>query len=175
MTAWVESAGVWQHDLDPSPCIECRTSGAHAGYATTLDDKIDGPFCNLTCWARHADRTVDLTGSAHRVEHPRRVPHWDDFSAWVPPTGPQGISAAGYGPLTALVYRDEHGVVAGILMRTEINQWTVVVDPGRRQQGIGKRLVRAAARRWGINLDHQRLTPEGLTLARAAVPSSTPI
>lgn len=68
-----------------------------------------------------------------------------------------------------LLWRDQHGVVLGILNHYSVaNDWEAVgnvnvfVHPDHKRQGIGTALVAECVARWGpINLEQQKFSPEG--------------
>lgn len=77
-------------------------------------------------------------------------------------------------PIDCLLWRDEDGLVRGILNYYSVNyppheragNVNLFVDPGHRRQGIATALVREANRRWGpINWSQQRYTAAGVELA----------
>lgn len=77
-------------------------------------------------------------------------------------------------PVDCLLWRDEQGLVHGILNYYSIDfppheqagNINIFIDPQRRRQGIGSALLREAHRRWGpIDWNQQRYTESGIELA----------
>lgn len=85
------------------------------------------------------------------------------------------VNKVGKYKINTLLYRDEEGIVRGILYHypqdapglEEKGNFNVLVDPLRQRQGIGAKLVREAGERWNVSLWGQDYTPEGAALARA--------
>jgi GNAT superfamily N-acetyltransferase len=101
---------------------------------------------------------------------------WDSQACQYPTFGEPGISyfagVTDLGTVDCLLYRNERGVVVGILnyydfdspweVRGNVNVWVRRNAQGR---GIGTALIEEAHRRWTIDLDQQRFTPEGAAFA----------
>lgn len=106
---------------------------------------------------------------------------WTSQAMQYPTLGPAGISYfAGEIPsinytVDCLLYRDSEGHLLGILNHYPKDQppWekagnvNIWVHPDAKRRGIGTALLAEADRRWSINLDQQRFTPEGAAFANA--------
>lgn len=101
---------------------------------------------------------------------------WESQARQYPTFGTPGIDyfagVTDYGTVDCLLYRNEQGVVIGILnhygfdsaweTKGNVNVW---VRKDYQRQGIGTALIRKAMIHWAINLDQQRFTPEGVAFA----------
>ena len=168
---WVEAAGIWAREAATCPCAACGAP-SRVILATEAHGPYSEPYCSVRCWGNHMDRTADIRGQ-EVTPRPWRgeVLPWNRVARLYSVTGPPGISSyrARNGD-DVLTYRSPAGLLEGVLRRDEYGSLTVHVDPIRQHHGIGTRLVRAAARRWGVDLGMQRYTPAGLDLARRALP-----
>lgn len=112
--------------------------------------------------------------------YPDAVPYsWESQVAQYPRLGAPGVEYrtgdTGFAkPVNCLLWRDEDGLVHGILNHYPIDMppWekagnvNVFVDPARRREGIATRLVREAQRMFGpIDFEQQRFTESGAALA----------
>jgi hypothetical protein len=101
---------------------------------------------------------------------------WDSQVGWYPERGTPGLSYfAGQTPLgviDCLLWRNEAGELVGILnhypFRTPEGQepgtYNFWVKPGWQRRGIATRLGKEAVQRWGMDLNKQAYTPDGLAL-----------
>lgn len=101
---------------------------------------------------------------------------WQGQAEQYPAYGEPGISyfpgRTSYGVVDCLLYRNEQGVVVGILNHYGFDSpWektgnvNVFVRRNAQRQGIGTALINEAKTRWTINLDQQHFTPEGVAFA----------
>ena len=103
---------------------------------------------------------------------------WASQVKQYPPLGEPGIGyfagETGLGTVDCLLWRDDRGVLRGILNRyghdfppyEKAGNVNIFVQPEYHRQGIGTALVAEAERRWGpINLDQQQFTEAGERLA----------
>ena len=101
---------------------------------------------------------------------------WQGQACQYPPYGDPGISyfpgVTTHGTVDCLLYRNEKGVVVGILNHYGFDSvWektgnvNVFVRRNAQRQGIGTALIHEAMQRWTINLDQQHFTPEGVAFA----------
>jgi GNAT superfamily N-acetyltransferase len=104
------------------------------------------------------------------IEVPKTL--WPAIKQAVPPSSVfNGItlhrSTARQSPADCLAYR-RSGRLVGALLYTYDGEFTVVVAPGFRRQGIATELVRSALRFWpAIDLNRQRWTPVGKKLRKS--------
>lgn len=132
-------------------------------------------FCDIRCWARWWDSQVVLTGDRNLPREP--TPPWQALSwrhaqdAWgeVDVTQP-GITRRSNNVSDYLIYRDSNGTLLGFVSRSQTGGYFVFVDPSRRREGIGKILMRAAGREWGVAVDRQNHTDEGYLLSERIDP-----
>lgn len=171
---YLDRVGVWVHPLpDGLACIRC---GAPATLAVSevATGPLEGSWCRLRCWGAYHDERTTLRGTLRRPADPARPPDWSARAARYPASGEPGISetkTSGGTGADVLLLRMADGALAGILWYQH-GRISVLVDPARRRQGVGRALVRAAGRRWSINLAAQAVTHGGAALARAAMPPS---
>jgi GNAT superfamily N-acetyltransferase len=172
MTRLILPAAIWEHDLpEPRPCTVCGEPGLFA-YTAQATDEPDEPYCSLRHWADKADERVEITGKMTPLPPNLRDPLFQD-NLWEvvrqrwPGRGTSGVSStkneAGH---DVLLYRDQHGRLVAALLRTPKGQLNVIVDPAERGKGIGRALVRAAGRRWPIDLGLQNMTLAGQRLVK---------
>lgn len=155
---------VWQVEAS-GPCRQCAGPGGYA-YILERADTPEGSFCSPTCWGHWWDDHVQLTGTApDRREPPMPWPEetWTHIAGrWGPVDATRpGMTRAVHLDLDHLVYRDETGQLQAILRRATSGRYDVLVNPVSRGRGIGKALMRAAGREWGVDLAAQRLTDDG--------------
>ena len=107
-----------------------------------------------------------------------QIADWDSQAHQYPPTGEPGLGYfAGQTPqgvIDCLLWRSSTGELVGILNHYPfltpegqepgtVNLW---VKPGWQRRGIGRRLARAAAERWSLDMNQQRYTSEGAAAAQ---------
>lgn len=163
------AAAVWGEErADEAPCRRCGALG-RLWVAEAASGPYRGPWCTLRCWGTDADERAQITGRPRARRGRAAPPAWATVVRSWPATGAPGITETSdrYGEV--LLYRDVGGTLLGVLWHHG-QQIRVLVAPDRRRHGIGKALVRAAGRRWPINLTAQRLTDAGAALTRAALP-----
>lgn len=161
--------GVWEHDLPvEQPCTVCGQPATFA-YSATPEEQAEEPYCSLRHWADKADERVQLSGTMVPPDTDREVPFQDKAWAMIrarwPDSGTPGVTEA-KNPAgdDVLLYRDQQGRLLGALSHSRQGRLNVIVDPTRRGEGIGRALVRAAGRRWPIDLSVQQMTPAGYRL-----------
>ena len=102
---------------------------------------------------------------------------WESQASQYPAYGTPGVTyfpgVTEYGTVDCLLYRSDAGIVIGILNHYgfdspwektgNVNIW---VRRDQRRKGIGTALITEADRRWPINLDQQRFTPDGVEFAQ---------
>lgn len=165
---YLPKVGMWATEA-PGPCKQCNGPGGTAYVLEQTDEPVDS-FCGITCWAKWWDANVALTGDLpdQRVEpapwQPQAWAHarqeWGDDPTKI------GITRAVRAGTAYLLYRDNKGQLVGVLRRRTTGAYHVFVDPELRRQGIGKTLMRAGAREWGVRRDAQRYTHDGAALDR---------
>jgi ribosomal protein S18 acetylase RimI-like enzyme len=90
---------------------------------------------------------------------------------------PADLAGPGISVVDCLLYRDEDGLLVGILNHYDgkipleaadaVNLW---VRPDRQRQGIGKMMTREAMKRWpGVRLENQRYTRIGVHLLQSLI------
>jgi GNAT superfamily N-acetyltransferase len=166
---WHPAVGVWTQESRPgAPCRLCGQP-AVLMVSETADGLQSGPWCSLTHWGRHHDRAASISGRVGPLVDRSPVPPWHRVVSGWPAAGEAGITETTdhYGDV--LLFRDGDGALAGVLWHRS-GRLGVIVDPDRRHRGIGKALVRAAGRRWPIQLDRQSVTTAGAGLTFAALP-----
>lgn len=178
MRRLIMPAAVWEDELpEPHPCTLCGVP-ANFTYTTDASEESNEPYCSLRHWADKADRDVQITGQmafepGRYSDPPFQERMWTTVATRWPVQGPPGVTAttnaAGH---DVLLYRGEGGRLVGALSRTAGGQLNVIVAPKERGKGIGRALVRAAGRRWPIDLAVQRMTPAGYRLVRHIDPRS---
>lgn len=165
---YLPKVGMWATEA-PGPCEQCGGPGGTAFVLETTDDTRDS-FCGVDCWAKWWDTNVALTGDlpGTRVEPaPWQPQAWTHARhEWGDDPNRIGITRAVRAGNAYLLYRDTAGQLVGILRRRTTGAYHVFVDPERRRQGIGKALMRAGAREWGVRRDAQRYTDDGAALDR---------
>lgn len=170
--SFIPSAGVWVHEIgEEAICRRCE--GPAALMVSEAPPAVaEGPWCSLTCWGAYHDERARITG---HLPPPTNVPipPWPGVRARMDLTGPPGITCTRDHLGHVLTYRDGDGILAGVLWRRN-GAIAVVVDPDRRRHGIGRALVRAAGRRWHINLGAAPVTAAGAALTSAALPPEHP-
>jgi GNAT superfamily N-acetyltransferase len=171
MSRLIFPAAVWEHDLpEPRPCTVC---GAPSSFAYTVQsaDEPDEPYCSLRHWADRADERAQITGAMTPLRPDAQDPPFQD-AVWVtvrdhwPRSGPAGVTLTARSGNDVLLYRGEKGQLLGALSRNATGQLNVIVDPAERGKGIGRALVRAAGRRWPIDLTAQAMTAAGYRLVK---------
>ncbi|HET6963743.1 MAG TPA: GNAT family N-acetyltransferase [Acidimicrobiales bacterium] len=112
---------------------------------------------------------------------PGAMQGWETQAGQYPAAGPPGISTSTVPlprgtPVNCLLYRAEDGGLIGILNHYPVdvppyeraNSVNVWVHPRHRGRGVAAEMVLAALQQgWPIDLDRQRMTAEGLALARS--------
>lgn len=169
-------AGVWEVPIG-ALCIQCGGPGGHT-YLLEQTDPPHGSFCDTRCWGHWWDAHVKLTGEpSGRFEPPApfQGPAWAHAVAELGETDPArpGITRHTRRNHKLLVYRDPSGKLVGLLRRSDGGAYHVFVDPARRGQGIGKALMRAAGREWGVDRSLQHLTVDGAHLTNRILPKAT--
>lgn len=111
---------------------------------------------------------------------------WSSQVLQYDPTGEPGLShflgdmPGDLPPVDCLLWRDDDGTLIGVLTYYSVDYYesdgtlldaagnfTVLVHPDKRRQGIGRKLLSEAERRWKLNFDQQIYTPSGLALVRS--------
>lgn len=163
--------GLWAVDASPGECSRC---GSPATVRLLTDDQLDQDepqYCSLHCWGQDQDEHTLITGAdAQPRMWTGSTRRWNAVARPFPTRGRPGICdhpTAGPG---VLLFRLGSGLLAGVCTHERSGQLGVWVDPAQQHNGIGTQLVRAAARRWGVDLSQQHFTPAGLALTRRALP-----
>lgn len=178
MSRLILPAAVWERELpEPAPCKYCGTPGNFT-YSMDLSDPTADPYCSVDHWGAYADEHATLTGTMRPPDATREAPFqdlaWREILARWPLLGPPGITFAERSGVDVLLYRLPTGRLAGALSHAANGAINVMVDPTKRGQGIGRALVRAAARRWQLDLSVQRMTPAGYRLVTHIDPRRDP-
>lgn len=169
MTRLILPAAVWEHDLpEARPCTVCGEPAAFA-YTAQAVDEPDEPYCSVRHWADKADERAQITGTMTPFrpdiqDPPFQDRMWSTVREHWPQRGTPGVTVTTRSGNDVLLYRKENGQLVGALSRTPAGQLNVIVDPAERGKGIGRALVRAAGRRWPIDLAMQDMTPAGVRL-----------
>jgi len=110
---------------------------------------------------------------------------WDQQVGQYPRKGPPGLSyfrGEMGGPddwyVDCLLWRDKKGKLLGVVNHYPVDMpphelkgnINVMVDPAHQGEGIGKTLLKAAIKRWDVNLDQQNWTPKGDRLRQSVDP-----
>lgn len=110
---------------------------------------------------------------------------WDQQVSQYPRKGPPGLSyfrGEMGGPddwyVDCLLWRDKKGKLLGAVNHYPVDMpphelkgnINVMVDPAHQGEGIGKTLLKAAVKRWDVNLDQQNWTPKGDRLRQSVDP-----
>lgn len=165
--SYVERLGLWLDEtVAQGPCRRCGRP-ARLYVAETEAGRREGPWCELACFGVHYDERAHLHGRA-RVNDHSPAPPWARIAAGWPAIGEPGITQTRDGLGDVLAYRDATGHLRGVLW-ARVTGIAVLVDPTHRRRGVGLALVRAAGRRWPIDLG-QLMTDDGAQLSAAAVP-----
>jgi GNAT superfamily N-acetyltransferase len=165
--SYVERLGLWLDETEhEAPCRRCGRA-ARLYVAETETGRREGPWCELACFGSYHDERARLHGRP-RVNDRSPVAPWARIAERWPATGELGITQTRDGLGDVLTYRDAAGHLRGILWHRPTGIG-VLVDPAYRRRGVGLALVRAAGRRWPINLA-QPMTDAGVQLSAAAVP-----
>lgn len=167
------SVHAWRQPAN-GPCWQCGAETGVHRYSAVRDELDSGVVaCSGECWDEFLDNNaivIPSDGEPPNISTSRH-PQWHDYIhlGWRCPGTPgcHIVPTRSDGPYRreAIVYKDEHGVTAGVLVATLDGQVgplirEIVVAPTHRGRGISLRLQRESTRRWGR--DDRRLvhTPD---------------
>jgi GNAT superfamily N-acetyltransferase len=104
-------------------------------------------------------------------------------SAWQAEPGIRHLTgttnAAPYGPprivsCEVIEYRDERGLLHGVVTFEEGRRLFLMVDPDCQRQGIPTKLMQEAVKRWPIDFEKQRYTEDGAKFFSAFLHGTEP-
>jgi GNAT superfamily N-acetyltransferase len=170
---FIAKAGVWAITTH-GPCTHCGGPGGFA-FALERTDQIEGSFCDPRCWGRWWDEHVQLTGTHRDIVPPTpwQPEGWRHAqNRWGANVADQpGITRHTRDRMQYLIYRELDGELVGFVRRHANGAIDVLVDPDKRGQGVGKALIRAAGREWGVNRAAQRITADGAAIVDRVDPA----